>query len=281
MKQLIGIFATGMMFLVSCNNEGSITAESNHDSTNKTAHTPAIKEQAVDINAGGTVLKSFVAYDSATTERRPIVLVVPEWWGMTEYPKMRARQLAELGYLAVAVDMYGDGKIAEGPETAMKFATPFYQNPQIAKARLEAAAAQAKMMAVADTSKIAAIGYCFGGSMVINAANLGSDFDGVVSFHGGLEVAPPNKEVIKAKYLIAHGEADGMVPPAQVAAFKKAMDSVGANYDFKSYPNATHAFTNPEATEKGAKFKLPIQYNGAADTASWNDMKAFFGTIFK
>lgn len=282
MKQTIFAFAGTLALFCSCNNENTATtSESKTDSTVTAAHTPAVKEEMIDINADGTVMKSFVAYDSAITNKRPIVLIVPEWWGMTDYPKMRARQLAELGYLAIAVDMYGNGKVAADPNAATAAATPFYQNPQMAKARLEAAAAQAKTMAVADTSKVAAIGYCFGGSMVINAANMGSDFDGVVSFHGGLDVAPPNKDAIKAKYLIAHGEADGMVPPAQVAAFRKAMDSVGASYEFKSYPNATHAFTNPDATANGEKFKIPIRYNGAADTASWNDMKTFFGTIFK
>ena len=226
-------------------------------------------------------MKGYIAYDESKQGTRPIVLVVPEWWGLTEYPRMRAKQLAQLGYLAMAVDIYGDGKIAANPDEAQKAATPFYQNPQDAKARLEAALAKAKTFPQADTSKTAAIGYCFGGSVVLNAAKLGSNLDGVVSFHGGLEGVPARKNLLKAKILVCHGGADSFVPEPQVAAFRKSLDSIGANYTFKVYPDATHAFTNPDATKKGEEFKMPIKYNAAADSASWNDMKAFFGQIFQ
>src|SRR6476660_7972980 len=177
---------------------------------------------------------------------------------------MRAKQLAQLGYLAMTADMYGDGKIADNPEEAQKAATPFYANPKMGKERLDAALAKAKTYPQADTTQTAAIGYCYGGYVVLNAAKLGSDLDGVVSFHGGLNGVAPVKKLLKAKLLVCHGGADKLVPQSDVAAFKKSMDSVGADYKFIVYPNATHAFTNPASTANGKKFNMPIEYNAAA-----------------
>lgn len=266
---------------VSCNNKaGSDEQKSDTATTAGSDTTTQVREEAVSITADTVTMNSYVAYNANDTGRRPIVLVLPEWWGVNDYVRSRAQQLARLGYFAVAVDMFGGGRTAANPQEAQAMVTPFYQNPRMAKTRLDAALAKARTYPQADTAQTAAIGYCFGGSMVLNAANLGSDLDGVVSFHGGLEVAKPQKDKLKARILVAHGGADPFVPEAQVTAFKKSMDSVGANYAFKVYPNATHAFTNPDATENGKKFNLPIAYNGAADTASWNDMKAFFRTIF-
>lgn len=269
-----------MLFAVSCN-----SAEEKKETTTSTDTTsPATKminESAVTYSADTVTMNGFVAYDSANTAKKPVVLIVHEWWGLNEYIKTRARQLAELGYLAMAVDMYGNGKQADNPELAGKMATPFYSNPAMAKSRFDAALAYVKTLPSADTSQVAAIGYCFGGAQVLNMAKLGSPLRGVVSFHGGLAGVPADKNLLKAAILVCHGEADSFVPAAEIAQFKKQMDSIGADYSFKSYANATHAFTNPEATEKGKKFKMPIEYNAAADSASWNDMKAFFGKIFK
>jgi dienelactone hydrolase len=270
--------------MLSCNsntgNAGKETEQSKDSMQSQLSDSANIKEEAVDYNSNGTALKGYVAYDASKQGKRPIVLVVPEWWGLTDYPRMRAKQLAQLGYLAMAVDMYGNGKVADNPEEAQKEATAFYKDPKMGKDRLEAALAKAKTYPQADTSQTAAIGYCFGGSMVLNAAKLGSDLDGVVSFHGGLEGVPARKDLLKAKILVCHGAADSFVPQSQVDAFRKSLDSIGAKYTFKAYPDATHAFTNPEATRKGEQFKMPIKYNAAADSASWNDMKAFFATIF-
>src|SRR5215204_6195124 len=284
LKPTFALLLTGSFALLSCNNEAGSNeqkSEEKKDSViSNTGNPKAIREETVTYSSNGTTLKGYVTFDSSGTGKRPIVLVVPEWWGLTEYPRMRAKQLAQLGYLAMAVDIYGDGKTAGNPTDAQKAATPFYQNVQLAKARLEAALAKAKTYPQADTSQTAAIGYCFGGSVVLNAAKLGSDFDGVVSFHGGLEGVPANKNLLKAKMLVCHGGADSFVPQPQVDAFRKGLDSIGANYTFKTYPGATHAFTNPDADKKAAEFKMPIKYNPAADSASWNDMKAFFGQIF-
>lgn len=241
----------------------------------------AILEQAVDYTANGIAMHGFVAFDSNSTEKRPVVMIVPEWWGLNEYPKARAKQLAALGYIAMVVDMYGNGKTADNPDTASAYAMPFYKDPQMAKTRFDAAMEKVKQYAQADTSKIAAIGYCFGGSMVLNMAKLGENLQGVVSFHGDLDGVPANKDLLKAKILVCHGMADKFVSPESVANFKKQMDSIKADYIFKAYTGATHAFTNPAATATGEKFKMPIAYNAAADSASWNEMKVFFGRIFK
>ncbi|RYG28222.1 MAG: dienelactone hydrolase family protein, partial [Chitinophagaceae bacterium] len=208
-------------------------------------------------------------------------IVIPEWWGLNDYPKERAKQLAALGYIAMAVDMYGNGKTADNPDSAGKYATPFYQDPKMSQRRFDAALAKLKSYSQTDTSKVAAIGYCFGGAQVLNMARLGENLKGVVSFHGNLMGVPADKNTLKAAILVCHGAIDPFVPVAEVEKFKKEMESVGANYTFKAYDSATHAFTNPDATSLGKKFKLPIAYNAAADSASWQDMKVFFGKIFQ
>ena len=261
--------------LIACNNE---TKEETNDETKATS--VQIKEEAVSYTADTITANGFVVYDENKEGKRPAVLVVHEWWGLGEYARSRAKQLAELGYIAMAVDMYGNGRTAEDPGGAQTLATPFYMNPQLAKTRLDAAITKLKTYAQTDTSKMAAIGYCFGGFVVLNAAKLGADLKGVVSFHGNLLGAPVNKDLLKANVLVCHGEADNFVPPAEVNAFKKSMDSINAGYTFKSYPNAVHAFTNPKATETGKKFNIPVAYNASADSTSWNDMKTFFAKIF-
>jgi dienelactone hydrolase len=264
---------------VSCNQQSSNT-ETNTTKDAVSAKAFAIKEEPVTYSVGGKNYNGYVTYDSNQVGKRPAVLVVHEWWGLTNYPRSRAKQLAELGYIAMAVDMYGDGKTAADPKEAQALATPYYKDPTLAKTMLDAAIKTLKTFPETDTSKMAAIGYCYGGFIVLNAAKLGVDLKGVVSFHGDLSGVPVNKNLLKAKILVCHGEADKFVTKEAVEAFKKSMDSAGVDYTFKSYPGASHAFSNPGATELGKKFNLPIEYNAAADTASWNDMKNFFVKIF-
>lgn len=272
-----------LALMTACNNtptaEAGAEKPAGTDTTMKAE--PVIKEEPVSYTGDGVTMNGFVAYDGSSTAKRPAVIIVHEWWGLNDYVKRRARELAQLGYIAFAADFYGDGKTAPNPDSAGKLAMPFYTNPSMAKARFDAALAKLKSYPETDTSNIAAIGYCFGGAQVLNMARLGEDLKGVVSFHGNLIGVPAKKELLKAKVLVCHGEADQFVKPAEVAAFKKQMDSIGADYTFKSYPGATHAFSNPDATAVGEKFKMPIAYNAAADTASWNEMKGFFGNIFK
>jgi dienelactone hydrolase len=240
-----------------------------------------IKEDTVMYKLDTIPMIGYVAWDNSTDKKRPVVMVVHEWWGLNDYTKSRVKQLAGLGYLAFAVDMYGNGMTADNPTLAGRLATPFYKDPAMAKARFDAAMQKALSYPVADNNQVAAIGYCFGGTQVLNMALLGDALKGVVSFHGGLETVPVNKDLLKSNILICHGEADSFVPAEQVTAFRKKLDSIGAAYTFKGYPGATHAFTNPGATETGKKFDMPISYNAAADTASWNEMKNFLGRIFK
>ena len=226
-------------------------------------------------------MNSYVVYDENIEGKRPAVVVVPEWWGLNDYAKRRANELAELGYIAIAVDMYGNGQTADNPEMATKLSTPFYANPVMAKAHFDAALNKLKSYPQTDTANIGAMGYCFGGGMVLDVARMGEDLKGIVSFHGNLIGTPADKNLLKAKILILHGADDKFVPQTEVDAFKKQMDSIGVSYGYTSYPGATHAFTNPDATAMGEKFKLPIAYNAAADTASWKEMKTFFSGVFK
>jgi len=269
-------------FYSACNNNQSSSQSSKADSTIKqTAQSPSLREENMNYRNDSIMMNGYVVYDANKEGKRPGVLVVHEWWGLNDYPKMRARKLAELGYVAMAIDLYGGGETADNPKDAEKMSTPLYQNLQRAKSRFDAALKKLKTYSEVDTNNIAAIGYCFGGGIVLNMARLGEDLKGVVSFHGGLVGAAVNKELLKAKILVCHGAADPWVKPQEVTEFKKQMDSIGADYTFKQYPGAMHAFTNPKATEMGEKFKIPIKYNAAADSASWNDMKDFFAQIFK
>lgn len=242
---------------------------------------PKLKEQMVSYTLDSSTMNNFVVYDENLEGKRPVVLVIHEWWGLNDYIKMRVRELAKLGYIAMAVDMYGDGKMGNDPTEAQALATPFYIKPEKAKPIFDAALNKLKEFNQADTAKVAAIGYCFGGAQVVNLAKMGEDLKGVVSFHGNLMVMPVNKELLKAPILVCHGADDSFVPPAEVEKFKKEMDSIGANYSFKAYAGAVHAFTNPNATALGEKFNIPVRYNAAADSASWKDMKDFFQVIFK
>ncbi|MFM2359095.1 MAG: hypothetical protein RLY16_1088 [Bacteroidota bacterium] len=250
--------------------------------TNLKAQTTSIVgEEVTYSDASGTALKGYVAYDGKIKGARPAVLVIHEWWGINDYARKRADMLAALGYIAIAVDMYGDAKQGNTPQEAGALATPFYKDPKLAYSRVEAALNKIKTYPQTDAKNIAAIGYCFGGSMVLNAAKLGMNLKGVVSFHGGLAGVPATTGTTKAKILVCHGAADKFISDAELTGFKANLDSVKVNYTFKSYPDATHAFSNPEATEKGKKFNIPIAYNAEADKNSWNDMKAFLENIFK
>jgi len=265
------------LFMTACNNGASTNTE-----TKDSTKTPTVQVTDVTIESNGVPLNSVVAFNDDTATKKPVIVIVPEWWGLDTHVKNVAQRLAELGYFAVGLDMYGNSKLADNPDSAKAWATPFYANPKMAYERIAAAVAKAKTYSQVDTSRIAAIGFCFGGSCVLNAARLGMPLKGVVSFHGGLATSLPiSKDLFTASALICHGAADKFVSPEEVATFKKQMDSAGVKYVFKEYANATHAFTNPAATATGKKFNMPIEYNAAADTASWNDMKAFLGAELK
>lgn len=243
---------------------------------------PKIVGKAVEYSVQGVVMKSYLAYDEQIKKKRPGVLVVPEWWGLNDYARKRARMLAELGYTALAVDMYGDGKVATNPDEASKLDSEVMKNFDVEKVRFLAAMDFLKQQPIVDSERIAAIGYCFGGTVVLSMAGQGVDLKGVVSFHGGLgDVKPPQPGSVKAKILVLQGGADKFVTPEQAETFKQELKSAGAVFRVITYPEATHSFTNPEATELGKKFNLPIAYNADADKKSWNEMKDFLKKIFK
>lgn len=242
----------------------------------------AIKGEEVQYKDGGVVMKGYLAYDDAVKGKRPGVLVVHEWWGHNEYTRQRARMLAELGYTALALDMYGDGKTADHPDTAGKFSGEVRKNMPAMQARFNAARKLLAGHPTVDAKRIGAIGYCFGGGVVLEMARSGADLAGVVTFHGDLSTAQPAKPgKVRARLLVLNGEADPFVSADAIAAFKKEMDSAKVNYRFVNYPGAKHSFTNPGATALGEKFNLPLVYNPAADKASWDEMQGFFKDVFK
>jgi len=241
----------------------------------------AVKGEEVQYKAGNTVLKGYLAYDDAQKGKRPGVLVVHEWWGHNEYARERARMLAALGYTALALDMYGDGHQAHHPEEAGKFSGEVRKNLALAKQRFDAAQNVLKKHPTVDSKNIAAIGYCFGGAIVLEMARQGENLKGVVSFHGSLNTEQPAKAgKLKARILVLTGEADPFVPAEQVAAFKQEMDAAKASYKVIGYPGAKHAFTSKGADALGEKFNLPLAYNADADQKSWAEMQSFFKEIF-
>jgi dienelactone hydrolase len=241
----------------------------------------AVKGEAVEYNADGVTLKGYLAYDDAKKEQRPAVLVVHEWWGHNAYARKRADMLAEMGYTALAVDMYGDGKTADHPKDAGAFAGEVLKNKELAKKRFLAAMDLLKQNSTVQKESLAAIGYCFGGATVLNMARMGLDLKGVASFHGMLSTKEPAKAgEIKAKIMVFNGEADAMIPEEQVEAFKSEMKAAKADFEYVGYPNVQHSFTNPDADGVAQKFSLPLAYDKEADQDSWKKLDNFLKHIF-
>ncbi len=239
-----------------------------------------IHSEPVTYRAGDTTLRGFLA-TTATQDARPGVLVVHEWWGLNDYIRRRARMLAELGYTALAVDMYGDGRVADNAAEAGALMTAVVNDRKAAEARFAAGFDLLKAQPGTDGNRIAAIGYCFGGAVVLHAARLGLPLRGVVSFHGALgSMHTPTPGGVRAKILVCHGAADSLVPDSDVAAFKHEMDQARADYRFVTYDNALHSFTNPDADTNGKKYGIPLAYDAVADQRSWQDMREFLTRIF-
>ena len=242
----------------------------------------ALQTKEVDYTVGDTVMKGYLAYDDAITGKRPGILVVHEWWGHNPYARKRAEMLAGLGYTALAVDMYGEGRTAAHPEDAGKFSGEIRKNMPLGTARFKAAMELLQNEPTVAPGKIAAIGYCFGGAVVLEMARAGIDLDGVASFHGSLGTPNPAKPgAVKARILVLNGGDDPFVKPEEIEAFKKEMDEAGVNYRFISYPGAKHSFTNPDADKFGKEFSIPLAYNKEADEKSWQEMQKLFIKIFE
>lgn len=222
-------------------------------------------------------LGSAVLYEDTDNQQRTAgIIVVHEWWGLNDYARDRARQLAEQGYVAVAVDMYGHGKVATHPKDATAFMEAAFAEPEKMNARFNAARDVLLTHKQVDGNRLFAVGYCFGGAVVLNQARQGSNLAGVASFHGSLGTKTPAKPgEIKARLLVATGEADPMVPPSQVAAFVEEMIQAGAHLQLLAFPGARHSFTNPGATAVGKKHDMPLAYDAAADRQSWQALLDF------
>ena len=241
----------------------------------------AIHAETLNISAGNHISKSYLAYPVEKDSPCPGVLVIPEFWGLTEYIKRRARQLAELGYCALAFDIYGEGWIADNVESASSAMNKLLSHLDKHSKESAAHLKTLRELKQTDETKIAVMGYCLGGSLSLHLARSGADIKGTVSFHGDL--TPHTKiqpDQVKAKILVCHGADDSMIPEEKVHNFKKEMDTAGIDYKFISYPGALHGFTNPQATENGKKFGLPIAYDEKSDLSSWEEMQNFFNRIF-
>ena len=243
----------------------------------------AIKETPVTYKDGSTTLKGFVVYDDATRGKRAGVVVVPEWWGVTKHTHGEARRLAEQGYTAFIADMYGDGKTADNPKDAGALSGAVMKDPAAMQSRFNAAKAALAKHATVDGSRIAAIGFCFGGAVVLNMARTGADLKGVAAFHAGLgpNVARAAPGKVKARVLVLNGADDPFVKAEDIGAFKQEMELAKVDYRFVDYPGAVHAFTNPEATEKGKQFKLPLKYDAKADKQAKAEADKFLAEVLK
>ncbi len=240
--------------------------------------------KAVAYEQNGTQLEGYLAYDDEKTDagQVPGVLVIPEWWGVNAYVKSRADQLAQLGYVAFVADMYGKGKVTEDPKRAEEWSTPFYGKalmPERAQAGLD----QLLKVAQVDKAKVAAIGFCFGGSAVQTLAYSGAPLAGIASFHGGPVPAPASAEgKVKAKFLLMNGAVDKMVSPEDRVALEQSLEKIGVDYQSIDYAHALHAFTNPDADRVAKAHGMvgKIGYNELAARRSWQQMQIFFDEIF-
>lgn len=240
----------------------------------------ALVEKSVVYEQGGVKLEGFHVYDDAVSGKRPAVLVVHQWTGLSDYEKRRSRMLAEMGYNVFAADIYGQGVRPQVPE-AGKEAGKYKGDRVLYRARLTAALEQLKSDERTDGTKVAAIGYCFGGAGVLELARAGVEIQGVVSFHGALDAAEgmaAQSGKVAAKVLVLHGAADPYVPAEQVAAFQKEMSDAQADWQMVFYSGAVHSFTHKEAGDDPAK---GAAYQEAADRRSWEAMKVFFSEIFR
>jgi dienelactone hydrolase len=238
----------------------------------------AVKTEIVTYKVGNKTFKSFLAWDDALKGQRPGILVFPEWWGVNEYAHKRAQQLAGMGYVALAADMYGDGKTTEHPDEAGAMAGAIRKDIKEWEARAHAALKVLHDNPMVDGKKVGAIGYCFGGSTALQLAYSGGDVAAAVSFHGGLMV-PDDKQIkaIKAKILICHGAADSFIPEETALQVRNALEKGHVDYEMQYYGGAQHSFTNPDVDKKGMK---GMAYNANADHRSWTAMTRLFQEVF-
>jgi dienelactone hydrolase len=232
-----------------------------------------IRAEPVRYEANGTSLVGSITYDDALGAKPAGVVIFPEWWGANDYPKSRAKMLAQLGYVALVADMYGDGKTTADPKEAGALAQQIYGKPDVMVARAKAAVQQLKMSGRCDPQRVAAIGYCMGGSIALNLARTGEDLQAIVGFHCGLASRVPAGEpgTIKAKILVMNGADDKMVSPEETQKFEDEMRTAQADWELVLFGNAVHAYSNPAAD----KYKDigSLGYSPTADRRSWELMR--------
>ncbi len=234
----------------------------------------AVKTETVTYQVGSKSFKSFLAWDDAAQGKRPGVIVFPEFWGLNDYAKKRAEQLAGMGYVALAADMYGDGKTTEHPKEAGALAGGVRKDTKEWEARANAALKVLQDNSMVDGKKLGAIGYCFGGSTALQLAYSGADLAAAVSFHGALIVPTEEQtKAVKGKILICHGALDTFIPEETAQKTRAALDKGQVDYEMVYYGGAVHSFTNPDADKKGLK---GIAYNASADRRSWEAMYDLF-----
>ena len=240
-----------------------------------------IRTEEVTYSSSDTELKGYIAWDASVEGPRPGILVVHEWWGRNDYPCRRARELAALGYTAMALDMYGHGKLADNPDEAGALMNAVVEDMETGRARFQAALDVIRNHSTVDATRIGAIGYCFGGGVVLHMARVGMDLGVVASFHGSLPLAiTPGVEKMETRVAVYNGEADPFVSAEAIEAFKTEMEQAGAHCDFVQLPGALHAFTNPVATANGEKYGIPLRYDEAADQVSWGHMQMVLKEVF-
>ena len=242
-----------------------------------------VREKPVTYKDGETVMKGFVVYDDAKKGKRPGVILVHEWWGITKHMHNEARRFARNGYTVLIADMYGNAQTADNPKAAGALSGSVMKNPDAMKARFNAARDTLAKEPTVDGSRIVAAGYCFGGAVVINMARAGADLAAVAGFHAslGLNTPAPAPGAVKAKVLVLNGADDPFVKPEQYAALKQDMAAANADYRVVEYPGAVHAFTNPEATALGKKFNLPLRYDAKANREAKAEADKLFASAVK
>ncbi len=242
----------------------------------------AIKTEEIHYEVAGKEFTGYLAYDDSITTPRPGVLVLHEWWGHNDYARKRTRMLAELGYTAFALDMYGTGVLADHPDNAKAFMQAIFGDMDNTRARFDAARELLVNHETVAGSKIAALGYCMGGGLSLAMARAGEPLDGVIVVHGSLGTKTPAQPgQIKGKILVLTGAEDPFVPPEQVEGFKKEMDAAKVDYELISYPGAKHSFSVKGADKIGKQFNMPLSYNEAADTDSWQRIKDFLRNVLQ
>ena len=238
----------------------------------------ALHTENVEYKQGDTICEGYLAYDDAVKGPRPGVLVVHDWMGCDSYAKMRADMLANLGYVAFAADIYGRDVRPKSPQEAGALAGKYKGDRPLLRARVNAALDTLEKQPLVDTKRVAAIGYCFGGTTVLELARSGADIAGIVTFHGGLDTPTRDAKNIKCKVLICHGADDPYVPATDVTALQDEFRKAGVDWQMIYYSGAVHSFTRPSSGNDNSK---GAAYNEKADKRSWQAMKDFFAEIFK